>query len=55
MKTNPSRALAPSLALGLPLVTQALGRPQALLSGVNKPEPKSAAKGDDPDGPDARG
>jgi hypothetical protein len=46
MKVHCFRAVTPFLALGLFLVTQALGRPQSHLSGGDRPgpEPKVAAK-----------
>jgi hypothetical protein len=55
MRVNFFRAVTPSLALGLFLVTQALGRPQSHLSGGHKLEPKVSAKGDVADSPGAAG
>jgi hypothetical protein len=55
MRVNCFRAVTPSLAVGLFLVTQALGRPQSYLSSGNKPEPKVRATGDRADSPGAAG
>ena len=55
MRVNVFRAVTPSLALGLFLVTQALGRPQSHISGASRPEPKVAATGDHAQTPDTAG
>jgi hypothetical protein len=55
MKASSFRAVAPSLALGLLLVTQAVGRPQSHLADSRKPEPKTAVTGVSARTPDSAG